>query len=121
MDIQYWVDESGRIAEEHGWDEREVPFPETLALIHSELSEALEEYRQGHEYAYVYYPTMVQDIPVEERGRPFKPEGISVEIIDVLIRIFHWASINEINLGEVLSLKSSYNDARPYRHGGLKA
>ena len=39
----------------HGWWDEERGFPEVLALIHSEVSEALEEYRdaaisQKHEY-----------------------------------------------------------------------
>lgn len=35
------------IAVAHGWWEDERPFPEIVALCHSELSEALEEYRRG--------------------------------------------------------------------------
>ena len=31
----------------HGWWEKERPIPETLCLIHSEVSEALEAYRKG--------------------------------------------------------------------------
>ena len=35
-------------ARAHGWWDEERGFPEVLALIHSEASEALEEYRNGH-------------------------------------------------------------------------
>ncbi len=31
----------------HGWWDEQRGFPEVLALIHSEVSEALEEYRNG--------------------------------------------------------------------------
>lgn len=34
-------------AVDHGWWDEERGFPEVLALIHSEVSEALEEYRNG--------------------------------------------------------------------------
>ena len=34
-------------AVDHGWWDEERGFPEVLVLIHSEVSEALEEYRNG--------------------------------------------------------------------------
>ncbi|MGI6182082.1 MAG: hypothetical protein ACOYIE_08400 [Agathobaculum sp.] len=34
-------------AVDHGWWDEELGFPEVLALIHSEVSEALEEYRSS--------------------------------------------------------------------------
>ena len=110
MDIQFWIDESGRIAKDNGWDNEEVPFPETLALIHSELSEALEHYR--HE-------AKIDDSWIDELSG--KPDGIPVEIADVLIRVFHWLSFNEIDIETYLHLKMEYNADREYRHGGLKA
>ena len=121
MEIQHYIDEAGRIAKEHGWDTQEVAFPETIALVHSELSEALEEWRNGHPQDHVYFPEMTLPRETSEQGKPYKPEGAPIEMADAIIRIFHWASKQGINLEAAIDDKLKYNESRPYRHGGKKA
>lgn len=98
----------------HGWWETERDPAEIIALIHSEWSEALEEYRAGRPM--VWHECMdegqaPEDRPVvceqctdcyyygkkcEHRGK--KPEGIAVELIDGCIRILDFAAHEKVSL-----------------------
>lgn len=80
--------------------------PEKLALIHGEISEALECYRDDQLYEY------------EENG---KPEGFGVELADAVIRILDLAGALGIDLQDAMEKKHAYNAARPERHGGKLA
>lgn len=93
-----------KTAKEHGWWDEPRTFGDILALCHSELSEALEEHRNGQPL--VYY------------SLEGKPEGIAVEMIDCIIRILDWAEHNHVNTEEIMLHKMDYNETREYRHGG---
>lgn len=106
MNINELSKEAHENAVAHGFWEEERPFAELIALMHSELSEALEEYRDGHGMQEVYWP-----LPFD------KPEGIPIELADVIIRICDTCGKYRIDLEKAIQLKMKYNKTRPYKHG----
>jgi len=119
--INELIKESYETAKEKGWHDQERSFGEIISLIHSELSEAFEEYRKhgnkkGH-MTCIYYSGKgyVSEQPTETCK---KPEGIPIELTDVLIRIFDFCGKHNIDLEEALEIKMEFNKTRPYRHGG---
>ncbi len=93
MRIQELIDDIHKNAVEHGWWETARSKPEIIALINSEWSEALEESRAGH--------------PLVWLGEHDKPEGIAVELVDGVIRIFDYLGqmgIPDMSEGEVEDL-----------------
>ena len=109
MNINEWSKEIYKNAVEHGWWEEERSFGEIIALCHSELSEALEEYRNGHEPNETY--TSVQ-------STGYKSEGIPTELADCIIRILDYCGKENINIEEAIRIKHEYNKTRAYKHGG---
>lgn len=117
----------------HGWWEEDRSFGEIVALCHSELSEALEEHRDGHPMVWdrcIKNPNpndkncdlcpFDKDGTCEVKGEELKPEGIAVEMIDCIIRILDWCGKEQIDVDKLLRRKHEYNKTRPYRHGGKK-
>ena len=84
-------------AKAHGWWEGNRSFGDLVALMHSELSEALEAYREGRHDA-----------------------AIAVEFADVIIRVLDASVGLGYPIEKILIEKMEYNKTRPYRHGGKK-
>lgn len=72
-----------------------------LALIHSEVSEALENDRH--------------DSPPDDKVPEFT--GVEAELADVLIRIMDLAHEKKLRVAEAVIAKMAYNSGRPYKHG----
>lgn len=97
-------------AEEKGWWEDGIQFGQRIALTHSELSEALEAWRKDDEPWFFTHP-----------DHDNKPEGVAVELVDVIIRVLDILYWSEVDIDSVMRAKMEYNKTRPYKHGGLRA
>ena len=48
--------------------------------------------------------------------RPFKPEGVDIELIDALIRLLDLLGSRGVDVDELLKQKLAYNKTRGFRH-----
>mgnify|MGYP001608356455 CR=1 FL=1 len=108
MSLNELAAQARAIAVSKGWEDGHRSFGDIIALMHSELSEALEEHRSGRGATEIYYRAEAPD----------KPEGIPIELADTFIRILHFVGQHEIDFDRAVDLKMSYNATRPHRHGG---
>tara|TARA_R100000951_G_scaffold27200_4_gene23079 strand:- start:1692 stop:2597 length:906 start_codon:yes stop_codon:yes gene_type:complete len=108
--MQEFTKRAHQTAVSKGWwddvDDADALVPEKLCLIHSEVSEALESYRNGEDMLWI-----------TDTG---KPEGLLAELADVVIRCADLSEALGLDLGSAMSVKMDYNDTRPHRHGDKK-
>lgn len=78
-----------------------------LALLHSEVSEGVEDIRKG--------------LLVETVRSDGKPEGLPSELADVAVRLADICGALGIDLEGAIRRKMAYNATRSHRHGGKLA
>lgn len=90
-----------------------------LLLVHTEVSEAAEELRDGQPTDLIYGVQRVVHEPTTgwiPTGF-VKPEGFPVELADVILRVLDICEHEGIDMQAVLELKLAYNETRPFKHG----
>lgn len=131
MHIKELVQDAHENAVNHGFWEAKPEIGTSIALIHAELSEALEEERAGRPH--VWYECELKPHGKASRmcdncwighGKPDrcpnrikKPEGLAVELADAVIRIADVCGAYGIDLEAAIVEKMEYNKSRPYKHG----
>lgn len=78
------------------------------ALIHTEVSEFFECWRDG-------------ETELELVGDDGKPIGMPSELADIMIRVLDCAGHLGIDIDKAIGEKLRYNTGRPYRHRGKRA
>lgn len=103
LNLNEFKNEVHQNAVDHGWWEEDRSLGEVLALIHSEFSEALEEYRAG--------------CPAVWHTDDGKPEGIAVELADAFIRIFDYLGELDIRINITSDLNLLAKDHQAIQSG----
>lgn len=128
LPLNAWRNIAHDIAKIKGWHDKPRTPGDIFALIHSEVSEALEEHRQGHEPAFVYQNKhnreegffLTPSANAEIIDPDAKPQGIPLELADVILRILDWCGKHDIDIQRAIQWKARYNLNREQRHGGKR-
>jgi hypothetical protein len=122
LDLNKLCTDSHIISKEKGWLDTERSYAGLTDLMHSELAEALEDYRNNRPLDEIYYEAVLKGENGEENkkvilqsgellgksyvGQP-KPCGIPVELADFVIRLAQHCGTEGWDLAGVVEYKNS--------------
>ena len=111
MNLANLQKEAHAIAKDHGWWDQERSFGDLIALVHSELSEALEAYRRmGDTYATWHMTVDEDDQPCFWQDANGHPVGVPPELADVVIRVADMAEFYELDLDVAVMARARKKD-----------
>jgi NTP pyrophosphatase (non-canonical NTP hydrolase) len=88
----------------HDIDQQRLQVAHRLLLINTEVTEVWEKVRHGFAFT---------DIWTTDKG----PQGIPIELADVIIRTADLAQTLGVDLGPAIESKMAFNDTRELLHG----
>ena len=92
---------------------------EMLALIHSEVSEALEADRKDIYTSENIFAVngWTSDADFKDSFKRKVKDSFEDELADIMIRVMDLAAFKGVNLEEHIKAKMRYNALRPHKHG----